>query len=213
MNERPAKEIFRDPPRVETGRLILRAMTVKDEADMYEYSSNPDTVRYLLWDCHPSPSYTRAYLSYIAGQYEAGRFFDWAVEEKESKKMIGTGGFTVIDDKNRLAQIGYVLNPAFWGRGYGTEIAKELLAFGFSYLGLHRIEALYMPGNDRSTRVMEKCGMTFEGIARGAMFVKGEFRDVGKYAILDNEYFAAHERKIYSFDRVQRGIRLFGRNR
>ena len=71
MNERPAKEIFKDPPRVETGRLFLRAMSVKDETDMYEYSSNPDTVRYLLWNCHESPSYTRAYLSYVAGQYEA----------------------------------------------------------------------------------------------------------------------------------------------
>ena len=64
------------------------------------------------------------------------------------------------------------------------------MRFGFSVLGLHRIEARYMVGNDASCRVMEKLGMHFEGVHREAMLVKGIYRDIGTYAILASEFRA-----------------------
>ncbi len=195
--ETSVSKIFRNPPQIETERLLFRGMQVRDTADMYEYSSDPRTVEYLLWSVHDSISYTRSYLSYIEGQYKQGRFYDWAVILKDENKMIGTGGYTAVDEKNAVGQIGYVLNPSYWNRGYGTEIAKELLSFGFNVLKLNRIEALYMQKNERSRHVMEKCGMTFEGISREMLFVKGAFRDIGRCAILKSEYFSEHPRKEY----------------
>jgi ribosomal-protein-alanine N-acetyltransferase len=53
---------------------------------------------------------------------------------------------------------------------------------------LHRIEARYLKGNDRSVRVMERIGMQYEGERREAMLVKGAYRTVGTYAILAGEY-------------------------
>ena len=53
------------------------------------------------------------------------------------------------------------------------------MEFGFSELGLHRIEARFMKGNDRSLRVMEKLGMSFEGYHVDEIFVKGSYRTVG----------------------------------
>jgi ribosomal-protein-alanine N-acetyltransferase len=81
-----------------------------------------------------------------------------------------------------------VLNPDFHGRGYGTEVARAVVDFGFTHLGLHRIEARFMQGNHASRRVMEKVGMTFEGFHRDLVFVKGEFRTVGVCAMTEEDY-------------------------
>ncbi len=196
--ENSVKRIFLNPPRIETERLLFRAMERGDAEDMYEYSSNEETVRYLLWPTHESLAYTRSYLTYVRELYKQGKFYDWAVVLKNENKMIGTGGYTLVDEKNRSGQIGYVLNPAFWGKGYGTEIASELLSFGFNVLKLNRIEALYMTGNTGSVRVMEKCGMTFEGVSREMMYVKGRFRDIGRCAILQSDYFLSHRPRTYN---------------
>jgi len=64
----------------------------------------------------------------------------------------------------------------------------RILDFGFNEIELHRIEAKYIVGNEASRRVMEKCNMKFEGIAKGSMKIKGEYRDIGKCAILKGEY-------------------------
>ncbi|MBQ3178700.1 MAG: GNAT family N-acetyltransferase, partial [Clostridia bacterium] len=86
-------------------------------------------------------------------------------------------------------EIGYVLNPSYWGMGIAPEAVSAVLRFGFTELHLHRIEARYMTGNTASRRVMEKVGMTYEGTARESMFVKGDFVSVGTCAILRSEYF------------------------
>jgi RimJ/RimL family protein N-acetyltransferase len=84
--------------------------------------------------------------------------------------------------------IGYCLNRAYWGRGYGTETAQALLDFGFSRLALHRITALCDPSNVQSNRVLEKAGMTLEGHLREDFPVRGEWRDTMIYGILQREW-------------------------
>ena len=68
-----------------------------------------------------------------------------------------------------------------------------MLKFGFSVLGLNRIEARYMVENTPSRRVMDKLGMQFEGVQRAAMLVKGSYRDIAVCAILAKEYRAMQE--------------------
>lgn len=181
--------IFKDPPILETPRLVLRKMQKRDSHDMYEYACRRDVTAYLLWEPHESEFYTYRYLSYIQSRYRAGDFYDWAVAERETDKMIGTCGFTRLNTDANSAEIGYVLNPAYWGRGLAPEAVSEVLRFGFSELRLNRIEARYMVGNDRSRRVMEKVGMTFEGVARESMLVRGRYVSVGTCAVLRREFF------------------------
>ncbi len=180
--------IFRDPPVIETRRLVLRRMQKRDSHDMYEYASRPDVTRYLLWDVHESEYYTYRYLSYLQSRYRAGDFYDWAVTVRETGKMIGTCGFTRFHTDANAAEVGYVLNPDYWGHGIASEALLHVLRFGFVQLRLNRIEARYMIGNDRSRRVMEKVGMTFEGVARESMFVKGNYVSVGTCSILRREF-------------------------
>ncbi len=188
MKREKIYKIFSDMPTLKTERLILRPMRVGDAADMFDYAHREDVTTYLLWSPHQSISYTREYLKYIETRYDAGDFYDWAVIERASGKMIGTCGFTRIDIPNNSGEIGYVLNPEFHGKGYGTEAASEALSFGFDVIGLHRIEAKFMEGNDASLHVMDKLGMTFEGLRKESMLVKGKYRTIGICAILADDY-------------------------
>lgn len=175
-------------PRLETERLILRPMERGDAADMYEYARLQETSRYLLWSPHPSPEYTRSYLAMIGRFYRKGQFFDWAVVEKASGRMIGTCGFSRLEHNHHIGEIGYVLNPAFHGKGYATEAAAAVIDYGFETMGLNRIEGRYMVENTASRRVMEHCGLTFEGILRQSMMVKGRYRDIGLCSLLLEDY-------------------------
>lgn len=190
MNKDSVVRYFRDPPELETPRLILRRMKKADYHDMYEYASDSEVTRYLTWYPHPDENYTLRYLAYITTRYRAGEFFDWAIVTKAERKMIGTCGFTSFHYEHNSAEIGYVLNRAYWGKGLAREAAYAVMREGFYTLNLHRIEAKYMDGNSQSRRVMEKLGMSFEGLQRESMFIKEQYTTVGVCAILAAEFIA-----------------------
>ena len=188
MNKERIYRIFSNIPTLKGERLTLRAMHPIDAEDMYSYAWREEVCRFLLWSPHPSQTYTKDYLRYVQERYAVGDFYDWAIIDLESRRMIGTCGFARIDAENDSAELGYVLNPDFWGKGYAAESADLVIKFGFEELGLNRIEARFMQGNDASLRVMEKLGMSFEGYHKDAIFVKGSYRTVGYCAITRNEF-------------------------
>ena len=180
--------LFSHIPTLETERLTLRGMRVSDAPHMYEYACRPSVTEYLTWEPHTSVEETRQYLTYVGQRYRTGDFYDWSVVDKETGRMIGTCGFTSFNCPADSAEIGYVLNPAFQGRGLATEAVRRVLEFGFDELQLHRIEAHFIQGNDASRRLMERVGMTFEGFARESMKIKGRNRTIGTCGILRSEY-------------------------
>ncbi|MBQ7474871.1 MAG: GNAT family N-acetyltransferase [Clostridia bacterium] len=182
------KRTFIEPPTIKTERLILRRMEKRDFRDMFEYASDPDVTRYLLWSPHRNERQTVQYLAYVKGRYKEGAFYDWAITDRETGKMIGTCGFSSFNPDHNSGEVGYVLNKKYWGCGIAAEALSAVIRFGFARLGLHRIEAKYMVGNEQSRRVMEKVGMKFEGIHRDSMFVKGCFVSVGYFAVLSGEW-------------------------
>lgn len=188
MKKEKIYRVFSHLPELTTPRLTLRRMMVADTSDMYEYASRPDVTKYLTWNPHPDRSYTREYLEYLGNRYAAGMFYDWAVVYEPDCKMVGTCGFTSFNCSSDSAEVGYVLNPEYWGRGIATEALTRVLAFGFEDLGLHRIEARFMEGNESSRRVMEKVGMTYEGMLREGMLVKGAYVNVGICSMLVSEW-------------------------
>lgn len=187
-------------PVLKTERLTLREMKVTDSSDMYEYSRQSDVTRYLLWREHPNEQFTKDYLGRVRKQYRSGEYYDWAIIyegtdndnerlQKYRGHMIGTCGFASFNPECAGGEIGYVLNPALWGHGIIPEAAKAVMDFGFRTLGLNRIEARYIIGNERSRRVMEKLGMCYEGTHRSSMLVKGMLRDIGICAILRSDIY------------------------
>lgn len=188
MKKEKIYRVFSHLPEMITERLTLRRMQVSDAEDMYEYASRQDVTRYLTWLPHPDRSYTRQYLQYLGDRYAAGMFYDWAIFYEPDCKMVGTCGFTSFNCAADSAEVGYVLNPEYWGRGIVSEALERVIRFGFEELSLHRIEARFMEGNERSRHVMERAGMTFEGVLREGMLVKGKYVSVGICSILRTEW-------------------------
>jgi ribosomal-protein-alanine N-acetyltransferase len=167
----------------------MRKMLPKDADDMYEYAQDPAVTQFLLWEPHVNVKFTQSYLKFIQTQYASASFFDWAVTLPESGKMIGTCGFAAIDLENDTGEIGYVINPDFWGMGYATEALGRVMSFGFGVLGMHRIYVRIMSGNLASERVAKKCGMRHEATLYSSLLVKGEYRTIKIYAILRDEFY------------------------
>lgn len=198
MKKEKIYRVFSHLPDLITPRLTLRRMLVSDTEDMYEYASRQDVTKYLAWYPHPNRDYTRDYLQYLGGRYAAGMFYDWAVVYEPDCKMVGTCGFTSFNCSSDSAEVGYVLNPEYWGKGIATEALRRVLRFGFDELHLHRIEARFIEGNDRSRRVMEKVGMQFEGIRREAMLIKGSYLNIGVCAILQSDWKELQTKKAWT---------------
>ena len=183
-------KLFSHIPTLETERLILRGMRVSDAEDMYDYAKRPSVTQYLTWNPHTDPAETREYLTYVGQRYRTGDFYDWAVVDKETGRMIGTCGFTSFDLENDGAELGYVISPDHWGEGYATEALSKVMSFGFSVLGLNRMYVRILSGNEASERVARKCGMRHEATLYSSLLVKGEFRTVKIFAILRDEFFS-----------------------
>ena len=181
--------IFTRIPTLETNRLTMRKILPADCADMYDYSRREETSRYLLWSPHTNLRYTKKYLTHVQNAYRNENFYDFALVDKESGRMIGTCGFTSFDLQNNSAEIGYVLHPEFWGKGLAKEAVFRLMAFGFAELRLHRLSAKIMTNNTASKRVAEKCGMRHEATYVEGMLIKGRYETIDEYALLAKEFY------------------------
>lgn len=175
---------LRTLPELDTPRLHLRRMAVSDADAMFDYARRTHVSRYCTWDVHGSIDDTRGFLEYWTSGYGTDAARDWAVVEKATNRMVGTGGFARFDPANLVAELGYVLHPDVWGRGYATELARAVIAWGFASDDLERIEARCLSGNLASARVMEKAGMRREGTMRRAYRKLGAQADVHIHSIL-----------------------------
>ncbi len=181
------KELAASTPPLKTERLTLSRMLPKDARAMFSYAKKSEVTQFLTWNPHKSKKYTHDYLVFVQFQYENAAFFDWAVRDAHGK-MIGTCGFTKLDEDTRCGEIGYVFSPKVWGQGYATEAAARVLKFGFEVLELNRICARFLYGNYASERVMQKLGMTSLGVVPEQIQIKGEYRTVFEYAITKEEF-------------------------
>ena len=175
-------------PRLETDRLVLRELRHTDARDLYEYCSDPLVSRHVLWDTYTSVADARMYIRTVRRQYRQGFPGTFAVELRDSGKVIGTIGFMWINPEHRSCEVGYSLNRRYWNKGYTTEALKRLLAYAFDELHLNRAEAQFETGNPASGRVMEKSGMHYEGTLRQRLKNKGRFVDVKIYAMLKKDF-------------------------
>ena len=173
---------------LETKRLILRDFREEDWRDVHEYGSDPEVVKYQPFGPNTEKE-TKAYIQRIFdNQKEQPRgHYNFALVNKKDNKVIGGVGLSIRNVENKEAMLGYILNRKYWSKGFTTEAAGKVIAFGFEQLGLHRIIATCDPVNIASYRVMEKNGMQREGYLREEKMFKGAWHDSLLYSILEKE--------------------------
>jgi RimJ/RimL family protein N-acetyltransferase len=114
--------------------------------------------------------------------------YQLAVVLAETGQLIGSCGIRQRAVDACEANIGYELDPEFWGQGYATEAARAIVEFGFSYLGLHRIWSWCIADNVGSAAVLKKLGMRQEGCLREYEYFKGRWWDTLLYGVLEYEW-------------------------
>ena len=181
-------EFFQHTPVINTPRLHLRKLTMKDAQDIYEYSKDPLVAEHVLWDAHKSVAESKGYIRWMMRKYRYGEPSSWGIALNEDDKVIGTIGFMWIQPENSAAEVGYSLSRKYWNMGYMTEALTALMRYGFDEMKLNRIEAMHETGNPASGAVMRKCGMKHEGTMRSKLMNKGKYVDVELYAILRREF-------------------------
>ncbi len=176
-------------PVISTGRLLLREIEEYDANDMFEYARLPMIGPSAGWQPHTSLSETRTVIKLFQGKKKYGQLGVFAIVWKENNKMVGTVELHTYV-RNHRAELGYTVNPDYWGRGIALEASKHVIAWGFEKLWLKRIECTTFTNNKQSRRVCEKLGLTFEGTKRkGYLLYDGSIKDIDCYAIIDDDYY------------------------
>jgi ribosomal-protein-alanine N-acetyltransferase len=174
-----------------TPRLVLREFRPDDWQAVLAYQRQPLYLRYYAWTDR-SPQDARQFVQmFLDHQQTDPRIkFQLAVTLKSSGELIGNCGIRREKPGDHQADIGYELDPRFWGQGYASEAARAVLAFGFTRLKLHRVWAHCVADNLGSARVLAKLGLRREGRLRDAEFYKGRYWDTLIFAILEEEWRA-----------------------
>lgn len=170
-------------------RLVLREFAPGDWEDLYAFTSRPEVSRYQAWEPN-TPEDARAYVDHAcaAAREEPRGAFILAVTLAETGRIVGVGDLYIRSQRFRSGEIAYLIDPAYWGRGFATEVAHLLLRFGFASLHLHRIAGTCDPRNVASARVLEKAGMRYEGCMRETLRIRDGWRDSALYSILEQEW-------------------------
>ena len=179
---------FRNFPELRTPRLLLRRLSMEDASDIFAYARDPEMTPFVIWEPHRSLDDTRDFVTRTLRGYLEGVPPVWGVQHLEAGVIIGSAAMHEVSWPNLRAEIGYALARQYWGQGLMTEAVRALLDYGFGTLHLNRIEARCDVENVASWRVMEKAGMSFEGVLRQNIILHGRPRDARMYSVLLEEW-------------------------
>jgi RimJ/RimL family protein N-acetyltransferase len=150
---------------LETARLIIRTFEPRDADAWLALVTDRDVRRYLPAGPAPTRDTFCAGLERRHAMERDRGFAMWAVDAKDTGIFIGQCGLYPVEGTGPEIEIAYHYTKASWGKGYGTEAASAVLAYGLGQLRLERVIALVMPENVGSCHVVEKAGMRFESMA------------------------------------------------
>lgn len=177
---------------IETDRLAIRPFTEADLADVIALYRFPDVLRYLYIGPRTDEEIATAFAERRAktALKAEGDRLTLAVEEKSSGRFVGEVVLVWLSETHRSAEIGFIIHPAFQGRGYAREAILPLIRFGFDEMACHRIIGRCDGRNEASARLMEKLGMRREAHLIENEWVKGEWTDELVFALLQREWLA-----------------------
>jgi RimJ/RimL family protein N-acetyltransferase len=174
---------------LESKRLKLKEVTWNDLEEIHELYSIPEVDEYNTLGIPKNIEETKEQIRPMIEDQnsEIRKLFFWRIVKKDSDKFIGIAGITLSANKFKLGEIYYKLHPSYWGQGYATEVSKTMIKSGFDDFHLHKVEAGVATENIGSIRVLEKSGMTREGLRRKILPIRGEWKDNYHYAIVEDD--------------------------
>lgn len=174
-------------PVLHTGRLVLRGFTPADAPRVQALAGAREIASTTLTLPHPyEDGMAEAWIGGHAAAWEARTHLALAVTT-ESDGVVGVVSLGLVP-AHAHGEVGYWIGVPYWNRGFATEAAGAVLAYGFGELGLHRVLGRSFARNPASGRVLRKLGMRHEGTMREHLRRWDRYEDVECYAILEDEW-------------------------
>lgn len=171
-------------PVLRSNRLVLRPFRLEDAPGVRDLAGDPSVADTALDIPHPfEDGMAEGWISTHEAAFAAGELAAFAVTAADSGELLGAAGL-MIDPAHARGELGYWIGRAYWGRGYATEAARTLVAFGFGPLGLRRIHASHLARNPASGRVLARLGMRPEGVLQEHVVHRGRAEDLVVYGLL-----------------------------
>jgi RimJ/RimL family protein N-acetyltransferase len=179
---------FANFPSLTTKRLLLRQIQPTDAEALFAILSDRQVTEFYGHEPHQSLDDTRELIRQIQARYARREALRWGITLQGEDGLIGSCGLHHLDAGFHRAETGYELNRAFWGKGIMTEAVSAILTYGFTELGLHRVEAIIDIVNERSKGLLLKLGFTYEGNLRQRYFFRNHFEDEHYFGLLKDEW-------------------------
>lgn len=176
------------PLQFESERLLLRLIEPSDAPAIFEYAKDPAIAHDIGWTPHESVQHTRDCILF----WREKGWLTFSIVLKETNTVIGHLGIEsdlFRRDLPHVRSLGYALNREFWGNGYMTEAVTAAIRYSFEVLQLRLLTVNHYPFNERSRRVIEKCGFHYDGTLRyAAPQADGSVSDLCCYSMTAEEY-------------------------
>lgn len=176
---------------LESNRLLLRRFVEDDAIAVFNNWCNDEKVtEFLRWPVHSSVDVTRSVMNDWIKSYNDRNFYQWAIVLKaHGDEPIGTIAVVDMNEKLNIVHIGYAIGRKWWNQGITSEAFSMIIPFLFDEVKVNRIESQHDPENIGSGKVMEKCGLKYEGTLRQADFSNKGIVDAAMYSLLASEYY------------------------
>ncbi len=172
-------------PEIITKRLKLTQIKKSDADELLLLRSSEIVMQFIDKEKTKTLEESEALIKRIDDDANSNNGITWRISLiGNPDKLIGTIGFWRIIKPHYRAEVGYLLNPAFWRKGIMKEALQAVIEFGFNSIYLHSIEAHINPGNTASAALLENVGFVREAYFKEDYFFRGHFLDSAIYSLL-----------------------------
>lgn len=175
---------------LQTEHLILRPFRMEDAEPMYRnWASDSEVTKFLTWPAHKDVSVTVATMSHWVPKYSDRSFYQWAITlNNHNDEPIGS--ISIVNEIDPVigdAEIGYCIGKTWWHQGITSEALKAVIEFLFDEVGVNKVSARHDVNNPNSGKVMQKCGLHYEGTLRQSSKNNQGVCDICCYGVLASE--------------------------
>lgn len=182
---------------ISTNRLLIRELQLDDLADFYFYRSNPDVTKYQGFDVM-TKAQAEAFIqeNSIKSFGKAGEWVQYAIEKKETGKVIGDCAIKLDQTDKRIAEIGITISHKEQRKSYAKEALLGILSYLFDKKGVVRVVETVDAENVASINLLNSIGFRQEGFFVENVFFKGKWCSEFQFAMLKREWNELKARTI-----------------
>lgn len=173
---------------IETERIILRPISIKDNEEVFNYRSDSETNKYQGFVPKELSEVDKFIAKKPAEFNQPESWFQLVIIEKKSNEIIGDIGVHFIGDDGFQCELGCTIRKKQQGKGFATEAMKITIDYLFNSLNKHRIIGSVDPRNTNSIRLLERLNFRKEAHFKESLFINGEWVDDVIYGLLKSDW-------------------------